>query len=278
MATAKAPISDAALIAAARAGDRAAMGALAERHHGAVLRFATRACGDPERARDAAQDTLLTMLGHLDQLHDVAALRPWLLGIARRQCARARRRAHVRAELGDEPRLDAAPSDVPGPEVRALRGELQAALERALRELPPIYRDVVVLRDLEGLPAAEVGVALGIGERAVKSRLHRGRAALREALAAAERASTLAAAAPPRAACPDVVALLSRHLEGDLDASVCSRMEAHVAACPACAGRCDGLRRSLAACRALGQQPVPPPLRAALRRAVRELRLPATNS
>jgi RNA polymerase sigma-70 factor (ECF subfamily) len=183
----------------------------------------------------------------------------------------------VRAELGDEPRLVAAPSDAAGPDARAARGELAAALERALRELPPTYRDVVVLRDLEGLSAAEVGVALGLGERAVKSRLHRGRAAVRQALAAAERAPAKVAA-PPRARCPDVVALLSRHLEGELDATVCSRMEAHVASCPACAGRCDGLRRSLAACRALGRAPVPPPLRAALRRAVRELRLPTTNS
>jgi DNA-directed RNA polymerase specialized sigma24 family protein len=103
MAAAKAQVPDAALVAAARAGDRAAMSALAERHHGAVLRFATRACGDPERARDAAQDTLLTMLSHLGQLQDVGraaavAARDRAPAVragapARARAGRARRRA-----------------------------------------------------------------------------------------------------------------------------------------------------------------------------------------
>ena len=76
---------------------------------------------------------------------------------------------------------DACPTGAAGP--RGLRvARVPRALERALGELPLDYRSAVTLRDVDGLSTAEAAEALGIGERALKSRLHRGRMALREKL------------------------------------------------------------------------------------------------
>jgi RNA polymerase sigma-70 factor (ECF subfamily) len=101
-----------------------------------------------------------------------------------------------------------------------------------------------------------------VGVAAVKSRLHRARLALRERL---EPAFGL----PPAAVdggCPDVLAMLSRHLEGDLAASTCADLMSHVDRCPRCRAKCDSLRRVLARCR---DTPTPAPA-AAVGAAVRD--------
>jgi RNA polymerase sigma-70 factor (ECF subfamily) len=90
-----------------------------------------------------------------------------------------------------------------------------------------MYREVLVLRDVEGLSAPEVGEVLGLSVEAVKSRLHRAAIAVRERVAPA-----LGAAEPPKPGCPDVLPLLSRHLEGELKPETCQEMERHLATCP----------------------------------------------
>jgi RNA polymerase sigma-70 factor (ECF subfamily) len=129
--------------------------------------------------------------------------------------------------------------------------QLEQALDFAIRDLDAPLREVVLLRDVEGLAAKEVAEVLGISVDAVKSRLHRARSALRERLA------PLTEGASPtqgRGACPDIVELLSQYQEGDVDAAACQKMEAHVASCPTCSVRCTSLRRVLTAC---GSAPAP---------------------
>ena len=77
-----------------------------------------------------------------------------------------------------------------------------------------------------------------------------------------------AIATPPRSTCPDVLTLLSRHLEGDLHPRVCATMEAHLAQCPHCRGACDSLKRTLAACRQLPTPDVPVALAATVKAAI----------
>jgi hypothetical protein len=107
---------------------------------------------------------------------------------------------------------------------------------------------VLVLRDVEGLTAPEVAEVLGIGVQAVKSRLHRARLVVR-----ARVAPLLGIVEQPAAAegtCPDVLMLLSRHLEGEIGTEVCAEMERHLQGCGRCKGACESLKRTLALCNA----------------------------
>jgi RNA polymerase sigma-70 factor (ECF subfamily) len=109
---------------------------------------------------------------------------------------------------------------------------------------------------------------LGIGVDAVKSRLHRARVAVRDRIA-----PLLAPAQPTGSpACPDVVPMLSRYLEGEIGRDQCAEMDRHVAQCPRCQARCDSLRRTLALCRRSSERGnVPPEVQEAVRKALREV-------
>ena len=164
---------------------------------------------------------------------------------------------HAQREIAD-PRHD--------PERDLEQRDLEGALRHALLALPAAQREALILRDIEGLPAREVAKILRVQERAVKSRLHRARAAMRDALA--PHVGT-AGAAPRGSRCPDVAHLLSRYIEGELDASRCASLEAHVRSCGHCGAACRALRRSLGVCRRHGARPLPPAAREGLRRAIR---------
>jgi RNA polymerase sigma-70 factor (ECF subfamily) len=103
---------------------------------------------------------------------------------------------------------------------------------------------------------------------ALKSRLHRARAALREALR-----PTLEEAAPPATArCPDVLALWSKRLEGDLSSADCAAMERHLEGCASCGSACEALKRTLWVCQQQARPVVSEATRAAIRRAVEAAR------
>ena len=117
-----------------------------------------------------------------------SSLSTWLYTIARSYCIK-RRRKHVDEPSTLEPlhelRAEGVPQliDLRGPDEEAASREIEAALERAVDELDPMYREVLILRDLEGLTAPEVGKILELSVEAVKSRLHRARAQVRERIA-----------------------------------------------------------------------------------------------
>jgi RNA polymerase sigma-70 factor (ECF subfamily) len=145
------------------------------------------------------------------------------------------------------------------------------ALRAAIASLEPMYRETLVLRDVEGLPAAEVAEIMGVSVEAVMSRLHRARLAVRERIAPllGVPETTPAPAAAP--ACPDVVALLSRKLEGEISGEICAELEEHVRACDACRGRCESLKSTLALCSRAGEDPVPPHVERSVRESLRKL-------
>jgi RNA polymerase sigma-70 factor (ECF subfamily) len=103
---------------------------------------------------------------------------------------------------------------------------------------------------------------------AVKTRLHRARARLRTRLAPL--LAPRGAGAPARP-CPDVVRLFSRHLEGDISARTCARMERHLASCPRCQAACDSLKHLLRTCQALREPEVPADLQDRLRTALHDV-------
>ncbi len=258
--------SDEALLTRVRAGDDQATAALVERYAPRVLRFGLKLCKDEEDAREVLQQTLLTAARGLRGFRGESRLATWLFSIARRFCIKQRTRGQ--AAVQTQP-LDDAVLELPAPEReipdrKLATLELEAALEVAIRGLEPSQREVLVLRDVEGLSAAEVAQVVGLSVEAVKSRLHRARKALRERL------SPLFAPDQPKAGCPDVIELLSRYQEGEITSEACRTLEAHIDVCSACAARCDSLRRVLSACSGSTEPKLPPELHGAVLDHVRQ--------
>jgi RNA polymerase sigma-70 factor (ECF subfamily) len=263
--------SDDELLAAARQGDSAALETLLVRYQPHLYRFGLRMCGNVEDAGDVAQESLISMARSVGDFRGDASVSSWLYTIARRFCIKKRRRskfAPTREESLDAPATDVAQhlaDPRPNPEQTATNQELATALTHAIDALEPSQREVLVLRDVEGLSAPEVAKILGISVEAVKSRLHRARVAIREELAPTLGRSP----APPRGAmCPDVQRLFSQHLEGEIDPSICATMEAHLAQCHHCRDACESLKRTLAICRQLPTPDVPASVAASVKAAI----------
>ena len=265
--------SDDELLAAARRGDASALETLLVRYQPHLYRFGLRMCGNVDDAGDVAQESLISMARSVRDFRGDSSVSSWLYTIARRFCIKKRRRSKFAP--GREESLDAPATNVaqhltdpmPNPEQAAANRELATALTHAIDALGPSQREVLVLRDVEGLSAPEVARILGVSVDAVKSRLHRARAAIREEL---EPALGRPVIAPPRGAlCPDVLTLFSQHLEGEIDPSVCATMEAHLAQCSQCRDACESLKRTLAICRQLPTPDVPASLAASVKAAIR---------
>jgi len=260
-------------LAAARTGDKQALETLLERHQSQIYRFGMKMCRDPEDAKDVLQDTLLAMARGVRDFRGASSLSTWLYTIARGFCIKKRRRSKFAPEdersldtdLGGEAMRLAAPGDDPD-EALASR-QIERALEQAIGRLDPMYREVLLLRDAEGLTAPEVAEVLGISVEAVKSRLHRARLSVRAHVAPLLGVEP----SPPTAAgCPDVLTMFSQHLEDEISAERCAEMERHLEGCTRCRGSCDSLKRTLALCRTVGPSlPVPPAVQASVKTALR---------
>ncbi len=261
-----------AFLEAARHGDRQALDQLLSHFVQPVYRFGMQMCRDEEDAKEVLQDTLLAAARTVGNFRGDASVSTWLYTIARSFCIKRRRRSkHAPTDVVS---LDAATEIRPGvavsdtrrqPDEVASDTQLGRALAAAIESLEPSQKEVLLLRDVEGLTAPEVAKVLGIGVEAVKSRLHRARVAVREKLAAYVEEGPAPAAGPD---CVDIVSLYSKHLEGDVDADTCARMERHLAECPRCSSACSSLRETLALCRTSGPR-VPPHVQQAVRDALK---------
>jgi RNA polymerase sigma-70 factor (ECF subfamily) len=266
--------TDVELLAALREGDDKAVAKLLERYAPAVYRFGAKMCRDPEDAKDVMQDTLLAAARGLREFRGGAALSTWLFTIARSFCIKKRRQrvgAPTEMVALESDGSQGLAADGTAPDEAAEGREIRAALDGAIAELEPMYREVLVLRDVEGLTAPEVATVLGIGVDAVKSRLHRARLTVRDRLA-----PLLSPREPSQpSGCPDILPVLSQYLEGDIGSAQCAEMDRHVAGCARCRARCDSLRSILSLCRASATGgTVPPDVQEAVRRALREITRP----
>jgi RNA polymerase sigma-70 factor (ECF subfamily) len=267
--------TDERLLAAARAGDRQALEALLERHESQVYRFGMKMCGDPEDAKDVLQDTLLAMARGVREFRGASSISTWLYTIARSHCIKKRRRSKFapaeERSLDTDVTIEAKGLAAPGdePEEAIAGKQVERALERAIASLDPMYREVLLLRDVEGLTAPEVAEVLGVSVQAVKSRLHRARLTVRERVAPL---LDMEPSPPPSGTCPDVLTMFSQHLEDEISAERCAEMERHLEGCARCRGTCDSLKRTLALCRTAGPSaPVPAAVQSSVRTALREL-------
>lgn len=179
-----------------KSGDASAFERLVEERHGDIYALLYRLTEDAEEARDLTQETFLQAFRHIAAFRGDADLRTWLYRIAVNQARNRwrwwKRRRRDRTVSLDEPVSEANDSPLSArladgnadadPEQQTLARERERALLAALHTLSSAYREVIVLRDIEGLSYEEVAHALEINVGTVKSRLSRGRIELRRRL------------------------------------------------------------------------------------------------
>lgn len=158
---------------------------LMRRYNERVYRAARAIVRDEQEAEDVMQQAYVNAFQHLAQFAGAARFSTWLTRIAiNESLARVRRRG--RYETFDDERSNVEPfmsRNVPeDPERQAFRGELRSLLEWAIDTLPGGMREVFVLRDVQGMSTSEVAESLDVSDDVVKTRLSRGRAALRRVL------------------------------------------------------------------------------------------------
>lgn len=186
-------LSDEALVERAAGGDKAAFAELVMRHADRLFASLRRFGLDDAEAQDVAQETFLRAWRSLPRFEGRSQFFTWLYRIGFNEAQRrlARRPAADAIVSTDERPVDGLEDERPGPAAQAEGEELRAVLVQALGALPVDLRAPVVLRDIEGLSTQEAASVLDLREPAFKSRLHRGRMALRTLLAPAMAAGDL---------------------------------------------------------------------------------------
>ena len=181
------------MVRQAAAGDAGAMERLLLRAQEVAYRFSLLVCGHPEDAEDVMQDALLKTYRYVGRIKQPEAFRTWLYTTVRNACRMKRRRhvgepAHVSSIEQGAIGADGEPAsiDVEGSarpaDQQVMDAWINDRLRRALKALPPAYRMIVVLREMEGLSTREVASVTGISEVNVKTRLHRARVLLRQSM------------------------------------------------------------------------------------------------
>ncbi len=218
----------------------------------AVFAFGMGVCGQREDAEDTAQEVLVKAIPHLHKFENSSALAKWLYTVAKNRCLMSRRKSKFapRQELSLEElmpdreelkRLDRLP--MVSPEGSAIRNEERQRLREAIRRLPPHYRIVVVLRDMEGFTDEEVGEITGLQPGTIRVRLHRARLFVRKELARAREKPTENSTSGLRrrfsapsgtGRCRRIFAGLSDYLDGQLDDFSCEEIETHLNGCEPC--------------------------------------------
>lgn len=173
------PESEAELLKLARTGDRDAFGSLVVRHAGMVRRLTLSVLRHPEDADDAAQEAFFSAWTALDRFDERQALAPWLARIAVNAARDLHRRRNVRSAAPLEV-VQVVSSDAP--DRQAGDAMLRVRLDSALATLPDRQRAALVLFEVEGYAAAEIGAILDIPEGTVRSDVFHARRKLRTLL------------------------------------------------------------------------------------------------
>ena len=177
-------IDEVGLISKAQSGDKKALAELVGNYEKTVYNFSFKICRDPERAENTMQETFLSMIKSLHQFDGKSKLSTWLYRIVMNHCLmELRKKKHNFISLDDDeseipedkliPDWSNVPSDV------TENAELKRILDEAINKLPLDYRVVFILRDVNGLSTEETANIADLSVPAVKSRLHRARAFLR---------------------------------------------------------------------------------------------------
>jgi RNA polymerase sigma-70 factor (ECF subfamily) len=174
------------------AGDLTAFERFVEVFQQKLFQYSYLTCGQREDAEEVAQETLLKVFQNYSQLREPERIRTWVFRIAKNVCHMKRRKSiyapktelsldEMRSPPGEGSRLE-IPDWSRIPETQAMSAQVRTRLNEAIRELPDIYRNTLLLRDVEGLSTDEAAEVLEVTADVVKTRLHRARQAVRRAL------------------------------------------------------------------------------------------------
>ncbi len=177
------------------AGDLDAFERFVEYFRAKIFHYSWLMCGHREDAEDVAQETLLKVFESIEHLRAPEKVRSWVFRIAKNACLTKRRRSifapprelsldeflPTQNREGDPLRIEIADWSVL-PDGQALQSEMRNLLEKAIQQLPDMYRSVILLRDVEELSTEETAQILDVSDDVVKTRLHRARLAVRKTL------------------------------------------------------------------------------------------------
>ena len=255
-----------------RRGDDAALEQALALLQNTVFSFSMRVCGQREDAEDTMQEVLLKSVSHLPKFDSPKALVVWLYKVAKNRCLMTRRRSKFAPNpdlsleelMPDRKELEQLGTNGGiNPEAFAIRSEEARRLRDAIQKLPPPYRIVLVLRDMEGLTDEEVAEITGLRSGTVRVRLHRARLFVRKDLmrglkpcsGRAAFGSRASSQGPPRsdqsrpARCKAMFAELSNYLDEQLDDSLCDELERHLGGCVPCKVFLSSLEATIEQCR-----------------------------
>jgi RNA polymerase sigma-70 factor (ECF subfamily) len=231
-----------------------------------VFSFSMRVCNQREDAEDTMQEVLVKSVSVLPKFESPKALGVWLYKVAKNRCLMSRRKSKFapKHELSLEElmpdRSELAKLSDKGmlnPEAFAIRSQEAIWLRAAIQKLPPRYRIILVLRDMEGLSDDEVAEITGLRPGTVRVRLHRARLFVRKELMKrlspgnGERRNVPAAKLPelrPQR-CKAMFAELSNYLDEKLDDSLCEELEKHMEGCEPCKAFLASLQATIEQCR-----------------------------
>jgi len=236
-----------------------------------VFSFSMKVCGQRQDAEDTMQEVLVKSVPYLPKFDSPRALVVWLYKVAKNRCLMSRRKSkfapkreisleELMPDRQDLQRSDGARSV--NPETVAIRSEEASRLRKAIHKLPPQYRIVLVLRDMEGLTDEEVAEITGLRSGTVRVRLHRARLFVRKELMKVEKlrprrkveavAPRVVATQPPRPPrCKAMFAELSNYLDEQIDDSLCNELEKHLDGCGPCQAFLASLQSTIEDCRRL---------------------------
>jgi RNA polymerase sigma-70 factor, ECF subfamily len=253
-------------------GDDAALEQALALLQNTVFAFSMRVCGQREDAEDTMQEVLLKSVPYLPKFENPKALVVWLYKVAKNRCLMSRRRSNFAPKqdlsleelMPDRKELEQIGNDGSiNPESFAIRSEEAGRLRDAIQRLPPQYRIVLVLRDMEGLTDEEAAEITGLRSGTVRVRLHRARLFVRKELMKGLKPSSRRAAVASRASsqeqpgkgqprparCKAMFAELSNYLDEQLDDSLCEELERHLGGCEPCKAFLSTLEATIDQCR-----------------------------
>jgi RNA polymerase sigma-70 factor, ECF subfamily len=254
-------------IALLRQGDDEALEKALALLQNTIFSFSMKVCGQREDAEDTMQEVLLKSVAHLRKFESSKALLVWLYKVAKNRCLMNRRKSKFAPAqelsldqlMPDHRELEQLTAEGGiNPETFAIRSEEAWRLREAIQKLPPQYRIILVLRDMEGLTDDEVAEITGLRPGTVRVRLHRARLFVRKKLMkvwkplhreAVRPQPAKAAESPSPARCKAMFAELSNYLDEKLDDSLCEELEQHLNGCGPCKAFLASLEAAIEQCR-----------------------------
>lgn len=249
-----------------------------------VFSFSMKVCGQKQDAEDTMQEVLLKSVPNLPKFDNPRALVVWLYKVAKTRCLMSRRRSKFAPKealsleelMPDRRELESlATGDDGTPERSLMRRENAKRLREAVQKLPPDYRLILVLHDMEELNDDDIAEITGLRPGTIRVRLHRARLFVRKELArneldsgkpATKRAAPHTAPHARQRNCKQMFAELSDYLDEELDDSLCAELEKHMDGCEPCQAFLASLEKSIEQCRTAPNEPLDPSRAAKLRR------------